>query len=378
MIDKHTATLFAGNTALDVIDASLTLDAEWSPYAQATVTIPEPSSETFAALDPLANSRARLTFRRTFADPGKLSNLTARYANLTAPAAKLSKITADVVGPTLAAKSAKFTGTPWNTATYAPSSKSLDLIVLTRTRDLVNGTVSLTLASDEALLQSYALTGNSPVTFTVASTRDLVTTVLSRIGAVLEFGYEDGPIDPDGAVWEPGVSALEFLDPHLKASGLQLWSESGLWFLLAPDAYEGSQLTKLTKGRDLVSATRETSTAGDFFDAVVVAYEWDNGTDTQTAFYFASASDNPVRVRRFDYRTAPGPYAQQAAQDLLRRGPVRADTWDVIGIADYNAAPRDGLRLALDASEVNGILRAVTFNLARAEMRLTPTRMIES
>jgi hypothetical protein len=296
----------------------------------------------------------------------------------TAPAATLAKITADVGGPTLAAKSAKFIGTPWNTVAYTPSSKSLDLIVLTRTRDLVNGTVALTLASDEALLQSYALTGNAPVTFTVASTRDLVTTVLARIGAVLEFGYEDGPIDPDGAVWEPGVSALDFLDPHLKASGLQLWCDSGRWFLLAPDAYEGAQLTTLTKGTDVVAAERETSTAGDYFDAVVVAYEWDNGTTTGTAFYYAATSPTPLHVRRFDYRTAPGRYAQQAAEDLLRRGPVRADTWTVVGLANYYTAPRDGLRLTLDSSEVNGIIRAVTFNLARAEMRLTPTRMIES
>ncbi|NQX34056.1 hypothetical protein [Herbiconiux sp. VKM Ac-2851] len=375
MIDKHTATLFAGDTAIDVMDATLTLDAEWSPYAQASVTIADPSREVYDSLDPLRTARARLTFLRTFAEPGRLSDLTNRYSST---GATLAKISADVGGPNLATKSAKFTGTPFNNTYLPPSSKSLELMVLTRTRDLVAGTVRLALASDEALLQSYALTGNAPVTFTAGSIRELVATVLARIGAVPEYGDEDGPIDPDGAVWEPGVSALDFLDPHLKASGLQLWCDSGRWFLLAPDAYEGAQLTTLTKGTDVLSAERETSTAGDYFDAVVVAYEWDNGTTTESAFYYAATSATPLRVRRFDYRTAPGRYAQQAAEDLLRRGPVRADTWNVVGLANYDTAPRDGLRLTLDSSEVNGIIRAVTFDLARAEMRLTPTRMIES
>jgi hypothetical protein len=120
-----------GTITLTVLDASVTLDEGWAPYAQASVVIKHPGAAALA----------------------RLSNLAAR------PRVQL-----------------RITSTPGGT-------RSFDLGLTARQVFVETGTVGLSLASDEAVMQDFAHTGLTPdlgMRPLQTSTRQIVQYVMSR------------------------------------------------------------------------------------------------------------------------------------------------------------------------------------------------------
>lgn len=131
------------------VDGTITLDDGWAPYAQARLTIAQPSQAAFDALDPRVNPRPRVTI----------------------------------------------TGTRDIPASGVTQTRTFDLVVLDRTLDHNDATVALQLASDEALLQDTGLVATEPDTTALAhqtSVRSIIDNVtLSDLGVSLEPGIAD-------------------------------------------------------------------------------------------------------------------------------------------------------------------------------------------
>ncbi|WP_313539849.1 carbohydrate binding domain-containing protein [Leifsonia aquatica] len=148
LITSATLNAPGGTFPLNISDPTVTLDEGWAPYAQAQLVIAIPSAAALDALDP-----------RT---PGVRVTITARR---TVPALGLDQ------------------------------TRAFDLGLRSRSIDHATATVSIELASDEALLQDwarYADTTSLEALPYQSSLRGLVNAVvLAKIGATLQPGTAD-------------------------------------------------------------------------------------------------------------------------------------------------------------------------------------------
>lgn len=80
MISAHEYTLTVDGVSIPVEGGQVALDETWSPYVQAQVTIPLPSSAVLARLDPRAAGRARLTLAARYGSPTPVSRVTDLWA----------------------------------------------------------------------------------------------------------------------------------------------------------------------------------------------------------------------------------------------------------------------------------------------------------
>ncbi|QDZ14759.1 hypothetical protein [Humibacter ginsenosidimutans] len=149
-IALHLVSAVVGDIALDVKAGSVTLDEAWAPYAKSDLTIALPNAATLTALDPRGDARVTISAARSTLSGG---------------------------------------------AFVAQSSRTFNLSVRSLSIDHNEDTVELTLASDEALLQSYGLISTTPDTSALAhqtSVRSIVNEVLlAKIGASLAAGDAD-------------------------------------------------------------------------------------------------------------------------------------------------------------------------------------------
>lgn len=228
-----TASVVGTGVDLDVKSARLELDEQWRPYAQMTLTAGITDEADLDAMDPSERPR--------------------------------------VAG--------------WLQA--GSTGRRFDMLVRTMEYDAGAGSVTLGLASDEALLQDAALVSAGPWTPTQPSARFVVAYVLASIGAVLEDELDDGVIDPASSVWLPGVTASSYLAPILTATGLRLYcTEQRHWHLKDSDASTDGFVTL----DPAVNVVRETSSASmddpqGFYDAVVVQYAWTAADGTRRTSY---------------------------------------------------------------------------------------------
>lgn len=174
---SYTGTSGPVVTVLDVVSWDATLDAGWSPYAQGHLTVTLPDAATLAGLDPRTGGRITLT------------------------------VTASHEG-----------------SAFLDSTRTFDLGVRSRVVDRVQGTVALTLASDEALLQDAGLVASAPDTSALAhqsSVRGIVSSiVLPRISATLSAGTDDADFTTLTGV----TNALK--NPSAEGSAAP-WTEAG-------------------------------------------------------------------------------------------------------------------------------------------------------
>lgn len=172
--------------------------------------------------------------------------------------------------------------------------------------------------------------------------------------------------DPDLLKWQPGVSAWDFVEPLLRASGLRLFiDESRDCWLVDPATYAVAGAVSVaaavnaTRGVDSISlqSTRPDGSPV-WYTGVVVRYLWtgDDGT-TQTAYDYAGTSQKVYTVTI--ERPYPGP-GEAAARLALAQG--RGRTQDLEALADLNATPGMDLISTLPATPIQvGILSAVTW-----------------
>lgn len=331
-----------GPYTLSVLGGGATLDESWSPYAQATITVPIPAQDVLDALDPRTGARVRFSMSQRFGTTFTLADVTAGSGSSTA------EWTASFGGST-AAWTALYS-TPFNADGSRPSRNRLfDLGVRSYRLDRAAGTVSIDLASDEALLQDYALATGAADSPTLDSMQTALDLALGAIGASVTLDGPDVPFAPSSTVWEPGQTAWDYLSPLLDVAGYRLWcDEARVWHADAP-------LVEPTG--DTLTFTGATATAVDdvldredqWADAVVVRYRWTDTGGVDHVRYDVARDGEPTRtlVVEYDDRPFPGP---GGASVILARARQRGRVQAVTAVSDPLAAP--GMRLDVDLDPV--------------------------
>lgn len=365
-IDSHLARVdLPGGIALNVREVKATLDDSWAPYAQVDITIPKPSLATLNRLDPRQSPapRVRLELSQVFGDSDPVSAMSADWVGL-----KLSNLSTRFAGKAVRDISAGYYR-PWNTfGARNATRRAFDLAVRARPIDHNDGTLTLTLASDEALLQDYALVATAPYAPGNTSVRTIVSYVLSLIGGVLQPGTADGVVNADASTWTPGDTAWQYVTPLVEQAGLRLWcDEQRRWYLQVSGTAAPGQLT-LAVARTVTQATDDITRDGDWYDAVVVVYTWTDAANVQRTQYDVASVPGFSKVKTLTRENTPYPGPGAAQQVLNRRiGVGRQQT--VSAVSDYTATPTQALSLALpDADTQTGFLSAVTWRLPAAEM----------
>ncbi|MCB7135363.1 hypothetical protein [Cellulosimicrobium marinum] len=345
------------------VGGSVTLDESWSPYAQASLTIPLPNDpDVLNALDPRVGARVRLTLAQQFGTSFTPQHLTDLVGS------SVAGWTADLDGGPLA----NWTGShslPFNASGARPSRvRRLNLGVRSRVVNYERGTVNVDLASDEALLQDFALVATSAALPPTNTVQGVATLALASIGATVVIDGPDVPLEADSTGWEPGRSAWDYVKPLIDTAGMRLYcDETRRWHLTSPLsptqgalAFSGATATLL---EDQLS--RDTG----WFDAVVIRYRWTDSSGQEQVRYDTAQVGVPTRVYTVEHeRRYPGPGAAQAILNRARgRGRVEA----VSAVANPEATPGQALTVNLaDTPIQTGLITRVTWSLDTDEMQV--------
>lgn len=426
-ISKHTIRAsIEGVADINVIDAEATLDESWSPYAQARLTCAIPPLDSLTNIDPRNNQRLRIRLEQRFGESQPLSALSAAWALLvtnewytegpagfftfpsglvedppgsglydipaylvetfagsgvyTIPDAytivTLADQTTALAGTFLSGLSATY-GQPYNAFGTRPSTRRyLDLVLRSRSVNFNDGTMTLGAASDEAVLQDYALVATAALAPGSTSVRAVCAWVLGRLGIVLDSGTADGTVEASGAEWQPGQTAWDYLRPIVDKAGLRLWcDEHRNWHLANPaDGSTGG----LTISADRATKAEDTITRDEgWSDAVVIKYQWrDAAGSDQTAYDTATLPGySKVRAITLD-RPYPG---AGAAQAILSRATGRGRVQALEAVSDYGATPGMAFTATLPDTPIQtGLLSAVTWRVPDDEMRISTRDLIET
>lgn len=371
-VSRHNVTAYVSGTELDVKTASVTLDRTWSPYIAATLTLPKPVEATLSLLDPRTRPRVSIFLSQDFGDSEKVSLLTSLFGGLTVAA-----VTTAWTGQFLSERTAEYFE-PWNASLIIPSTRrDLNLGVRTTTVDHNTGEVTLELASDEALLQDYALVAFENFTPGYMTVKAAVNDALSRIGAVLQVTALDGTVEATATDWEPGQTAWDYIAPLLTSAALRLYcDEQRFWYLVEDNAVVDGALV-LTDTETIVQATDGISRDDRWYDAVVITYTFrDPLTGTTTVNVDTAQGDTVTKVLSLEYSTAyPGP---GAAARVLSRATGLGRVQSVQAVNDYNATPGQQARISLPGTLENiGTVQSIVWNLPSDIMAVESAGLVE-
>lgn len=375
MISAHTiaAEVVIGPdiVPLAVTDAKVTLDEGWSPYVQAELECALPAD--VESIDPRSGApRVRLRLWQRFGESDPISVLSAAWAGLT-----LADLTAALAGTFLSGLSATY-GRPYNAFGMRPStSRLLDLSLRARETDHAAASMHLGLSSDEGMAQDYALVATSPASPGSTSVRAICSWALAYIGAALTAGTVDGEVEAEAVSWAPGQSLWDYLYPLVNAAGLRLWcDEHRDWHLGTPEDGTAGGLV-LSAEQSVTRADQTIDRDGRWCDAVVVKYQWTDGSNVQHTVYDTATTPGYTKTKTVTYgRPYPGPGAAAA---LLAREQGRGRELGMDAVSDYRAAPGQALTATLpDIPIQTGIVSSVTWRLPDDEMTVTSRALIDT
>jgi hypothetical protein len=373
-LSAHTIrAVVVGGVTLDVQEATVTMDAGWAPYVQVDLTCRIHDLAAMYRLDPTASpQRVTVDLEAAYADSLPLADLSRMWAGKT-----LGQIVPP--GPTLADLSALLVRPFEPGGTLRPPTRlSLDLSLRERSISSDSATVLLRLASDEAVLQDWAYLGAAPLDTGLRSVRRLAEYVLGQVGRQLEVDQlADGPVAPEAAIWDPGKSAWDFAAGPVQTADLRLWNDgTGLWHLTKANAV-GSTARPVTRLTALTEHDDRTSMDGDWYDAVVIKYTWQDAEDKTQVRYDSASMKGYRKVRTLDMNSRwPGPGGARA---VLMRQIGRAREAPVTAVSDYSCVP--GNRIAITPPTggplVSGVVQSVQWAYPADEMRVTSRDLIE-
>lgn len=406
-ISAHDVEAWLGTIKLGVIDARITLDETWNPYAQASIIIPL-NKDLIDVLDPRSGARIKLYTTQSYGKSDKLSSLTATYSGQ-----QISDITAAWTGQTIGDLSAWYF-VPYNASgsnTFATLSslyggdtiaditadwdglyfwevselysrsypsgiyqnyqRGFDLAIRTRTVNIDNATITLELASDEALLQDYALVQDINYNPATTDLRTIIKDVLARINAGLVDGTTTHTVLADATIWAPGQTAWDYLESMLQEAGLRLFCDERRRWNLVEDTYTADGLVELFSNETITAAEETISRDNDdWYDSVVIKYTWTNDLGETVISYDTAAVENYQKTKLIEIESLyPG---AGAAQRILDRALARGITKDVSAVGNYRVTPSTACTIYLTGYPTeNGYVRAVTWNLPGDEMTVT-------
>ena len=405
-ISLHQIEAWVGTQRLGVKEASITMDESWSPYVQGSVTIPL-DMDMLEELDPRTGARLKIfasqeygvsddieSFSTTHAGQ-TLANLTTLWAGKAigdfsewyfAPynpegSNKLDTLSSIFTGGTIADIT-----TAWAGLTFSDISekyyrsypdginnnheRGFDLTVRSRKIDVADATMTFDVASDEALLQDFALV--SAINYSPASLdlRTIVKEVLANIGDALVDGTETATVLADAAIWEPGQTAWDYLQPLTKNVGLRLYcDEKRMWHLISDTATADGLIELFSVGTIKSTAELIDRNTDEWFDAVVLKYTYVNSSGITVTEYDTAAEPNFQKVKLIEYQSAyPG---AGAAQRILDRALARGKQQDVTAVSNYAVSPTTECTIYITGyPTINSYIQAVTWNFPSDEMTI--------
>jgi hypothetical protein len=181
--------------------------------------------------------------------------------------------------------------------------------------------------------------------------------------------------DGDMFVWEPGVTAWDFLTRLTQAAGLRLFAdELGLWHLVNPSTYAVDGMISLSEGVNVTEASDTISRNSDeWYDSVVIKYSWvDRYNIPRIKWDKAGTAGGKTLLIE---KTAPYPGAG-AAQTWLNKASAKGRAFDVSAISDYSVTPGMGIQITLpETPQQLGAVSSVTWSLPEDEMTVK-TRLL--
>lgn len=184
--------------------------------------------------------------------------------------------------------------------------------------------------------------------------------------------------DLDALTWQPGVTAWDFLEPLVQSAGLRFYcDEQRRWHLVDPALVPASNVS-VSEDVNLLDADESISRYAEWFDAVVVRYQWTTDAGV-TRIKYDIASEvvgTPKAVLRIDEnRPYPGP---GYAASVLRRAEGRGRVFGLTALSDYRVTPGDTLKAVIpDTPEQNGRVSAVAWDLPSRRMTIRSSGLID-
>lgn len=255
--------------------------------------------------------------------------------------------------------------------------RGFNLNIRSRSIDLDAGTIKLTLASDEALLQDYALVSVNNFAPVTLQLRALIKDVLARIGGYLADGVTDHTLTPDAAIWPPGQTAWDYLTPLLQEAALKLYcDENRLWHLVE-DTFTQPGLVELW-GVETITGLDDVvdRDAGLWYDAVVIKYSWLDELGVTIVAYDTAQVDGFSKVRLIEYETVfPG---AGAAQRILNRALARGRELQLTAVSNYAVQPSTLTSIYVTGYDYGPLFtKSVSWNYPGDTMTITTRNPLE-
>jgi hypothetical protein len=387
-ISRQTIQAAVAGTAVEVTDASVSLDETRAPYAVADFTVPY-TEDAADLLDPRTGPRVHLTMQQAFMGAGTLADLTAAAA----PGGTIADLSARWSGMNLG-DITETLATPWNSVAPTTSTDTRRLNLTIRSRDVNHrdATIRVRATSDEAILTAYALMRDAPVMPDSYDVADAVRLVLRTVipGAVLVVDGVTGDVEPEAAVWNPGKGAWDYLSPLIASHGLRLWCDENRTF------YLGDPTTATWPSQRAVALSTEDAIApwlintidasdgvdldsGLWFDGCVVTYRWtpwtEAGTGTPQIAHDVAGPSNATSVLAIDRSDTPYPGPGEAAARLSKveqLGRVITGT----RVSDFMTGPRALASFHTSATNnLTGYVTSVQWSFPEGTCTLRPRDM---
>lgn len=382
---------------LNLLDGTITLDDNWSPYAQATIVIPTPTSITLWDSRVPSNgsqpSRVTLTAFQEFCESEPMSTWTADFAHvsdITAAFAHCSDITAAMVN--------NLWGNP---TTPAAVYRKFDLAIVNfAPQD--DGTSEVTLTSDEHFAtetqKPFQVAGDTtaiidptlPAVVNITGMGSLRQYIAGKLalwlyflGAGLKFApssfdYDLGVLAAITPIVNPNYVPLwDFLAVYVTLTGGRLWcDETRTWhFESAPTSAPGT----FTFDASASAITWRSSIGRDttWYNEVAIVYSWTDAAnvahvqvDQATVAGFEFMERTLVQQSNVPY---PGPGAAAA---LLARVITYGNDPTIEAVNDFSVTPGQPASIAMPTGDFTGVVGAVSWNIGKAEMSVTPRQLI--
>ncbi|MFN3948009.1 hypothetical protein [Microbacterium sp.] len=322
--------------------------------------------------------------RHTYSATVGADQVSVRGGTLTLDAGTVPHVQADLRVPVglLDALDPRVTPRVVVTATVRVGAQSrlriFDLGVRRRPVNHRDGTMSLSLASDEALLDDWRPLADDSTPATFPTIRGVVNYVLGVVlpDAVLEPGVDASATGPEAAddalVWKAGKSAMDFLHPLVQAVGMRLVCDERRAWTLRTENYAGfGEVATITYGEDLIDGTdtidRDNAL---WFDAQVTRYRWTDGAGMQQEAVDSFALRTPHTRANLVEVDAPYPGPGRSAY-AVRRAQQRGREVTATKVADWTTAAEQPVIVRLPDTPVQvGSIQRVRFDLSRDEMTI--------
>lgn len=174
----------------------------------------------------------------------------------------------------------------------------------------------------------------------------------------------------DAMIWNPGVTAWDWLTPLLTSTGLRLYCNAAAeWILTTRDAFTSGQVN-VSPTNGMTGAADDVDRDDDeWFDSVVIKYAGD-------VYDIANPSGRKTRV--YDWSDRAIPAFGGAAQILTRAGGY-GRTYGIQAISDYNAEPGKQLVLSVPGQISSaGTVRSVEWTFPDGTMSIGSRGLVET